>query len=125
MFRRVRKNFIIFIRTAKWKKSVDESVNFNEVDLLDPEETENMENLKKFAQDNNFNGCFRSSAKTGQNISESMEYLILEIIKKMEEIASKGTDGYVNDRQSVTLDPDKHNQEADQKRKRSNGGCCG
>jgi GTPase Era involved in 16S rRNA processing len=137
MFRRVRNNFIIFIRTAKWKKSVDESVNFNEegpipailvenkVDLLDPEEAENMENLKKFAQDNNFNGCFRSSAKTGQNISESMEYLILEIIKKMEEIASKGTDGYVNDRQSVTLDPDKHNQEADQKRKRSNGGCCG
>ena len=88
MFRRVRNNFIIFIRTAKWKKSVDESVNFNEegpipailvenkVDLLDPEEAENMENLKKFAQDNNFNGCFRSSAKTGQNISESMEYLI-------------------------------------------------
>ena len=84
-----------------------------------------MDTLKKYSEENGFNGYFRSSAKTGQNISESMEFLILEIIKKMEEIASKGNDGIVNDRQSLTLDPDKHNEEADQKRKRSNGGCCG
>ena len=84
-----------------------------------------MDNLKQFSAEYGFNGCFRCSAKTGYNIAESMEFLILEIIKKMEEIASKGNEGLVNDRQSVTLDPDKHNEEADQKRKKSNSGCCG
>ena len=84
-----------------------------------------MDHLKKYSEEKGFNGCFRSSAKTGQNIAESMEFLILEIIKKMEEIASKGNDVLINDRQSVTLDPDKHNEEADQKRKKSNSGCCG
>ena len=130
--------FIIFIifRTAKWKKSVDDSVAFyddgripailveNKVDLLGPEDAENIDRLKNFAETNEFNGFFRTSAKTGQNISESMQFLIIEIIKRMEEFALKGNEGLGNDRQSVALDPDKHNKEADKKRK-ANKGCCG
>ena len=36
-----------------------------------------------------------------------MEFLIKEIIKRLEEINAKGGEG--NNRQSVALDPDKHN----------------
>ena len=50
-----------------------------------------------------------------------MEFLIKDIIKRLEEINAKGGD--YNNRQSVALDPDKHNKEADAKRKKD-GGCC-
>ena len=52
-----------------------------------------------------------------------MEFLIKEIIKRLEEFNSKGGEG-TNNRQSVALDPDKHNKEADAKRKQEKGGCC-
>ena len=82
-----------------------------------------MDELNDFSQKNGFNGCFRTSAKTGKNISESMEFLIKEIISKLEEMNSKGNGDYKNERQSVTLDPDKHNKEADIRRKKD-GKCC-
>ncbi len=122
---------------SKWKQSVDDSVAFyddgkipailvdNKCDLLSPEDEENQQNLKKHSEELGFNGCFRTSAKTGKNIAESMQFLIIEIIKRMEDISSKGNE-LVNDRKSVTLDPDKHNKETDKKRKNGGGGgCCG
>ena len=51
----------------------------NKVDLLPEEEQDNDEELKKFSEDNGFNGYFRTSAKTGENIDESMDFLILEV----------------------------------------------
>ena len=51
-----------------------------------------------------------------------MEFLIKEIIKRLEEINAKGGEG--NNRQSVALDPDKHNKDTDAKRKQEKGGCC-
>ena len=128
--------FHIYFRAIKWKKSVDEAVSFyddgkipciiveNKVDLMDENELENMDALNQFSDENGFNGCFKTSAKTGQNISESMEFLIIEVIKRLEEISSNENAVAPVDRQSVTLDPDKHNKEADIKRK-NNGGCCG
>jgi hypothetical protein len=82
-----------------------------------------MEELNDFCQNNGFNGCFKTSAKTGKNISESMEFLIKVIIKRLEDLNSKGEDTN-KDRQSVALDPDKHNKVADIKRKQDGGGCC-
>ena len=122
--------------TLKWKNAVDEAVTFyddgqlpavlvqNKVDLLPEEEQDNVEELKKFSEENGFNGYFRASAKTGKNISESMEFLIKEIIKRLEEINSKGNADFNKDRGSVALDPDKHNKEADLKRKNETSGCC-
>jgi 50S ribosomal subunit-associated GTPase HflX len=95
----------------------------NKVDLLPEEEQDNMDELNDFSQKNGFTGCFKTSAKTGKNISESMEFLIKDIIKKLEEINAKGGENS-KDRQSVALDPDKHNKEADAKRKKDGGGCC-
>ena len=119
-----------------WKNAVDEAVTFyedgnipsiivqNKMDLLPEGEQDDIEELKKFSEENGFNGCFRTSAKTGKNIAESMEFLIKEVIKKLEEINSKGNEELNKGRESLQLDPEKHNKEADQKRKSENSGCC-
>ena len=96
----------------------------NKVDLLPEDEQDNIDELKQFSEENGFNGYFRASAKMGKNISESMEFLIKEIIKRLEEINSKGNADFNKERGSVALDPDKHNKEADLKRKNENKGCC-
>ena len=94
------------------------------MDLLDETDIENAE-LQEFAQKNDFCGSFRTSAKTGVNISESMEYLIKAIIKRMEDMQSKGNEVFTTDRKSVLLDPEKHSQaEAAAKRKKDKDGCC-
>ena len=87
------------------------------------DEQDNITELEEFSEKNGFTGCFKASAKTGKNIAESMEFLIKDIIKRLEEINAKGGEGIIN-RQSVALDPDKHNKEADMKRKQDKGGCC-
>ena len=88
-------NFYISFNSAiQWKSSVDEIACLpngeripcilveNKVDLLDEEEGEQdiNEELKEFAINNEFLGYFRTSAKTGYNISESIEFLIRNII---------------------------------------------
>ena len=95
----------------------------NKVDLLDNQELECPE-LQQFAQNGEFCGCFRTSAKTGVNISESMEFLIKTIIKRMEDMASKGNEVFTTERKSVALDPEKHSPQAAAKRKKDSGGCC-
>jgi hypothetical protein len=95
----------------------------NKVDLLDnPEQDE--QSLQAFAQSGEFCGSFRTSAKTGLNISESMEFLIKTIIKRMEDMSSKGNEVFTTERKSVALDPEKHNQAATAKRKKDSDGCC-
>ena len=125
----------LWISTLKWKGSVDEAATFldggklpcllveNKADLLENGEEEDP-SLQEFAQTNEFCGCFRTSAKTGLNISESMEYLIKTIIKRMEDMSSKGNEVFTTERKSVALDPEKHNQAAVAKRKKDQGGCC-
>ena len=87
--------------TIKWKNSVDESSRFldggklpcvlveNKVDLLAEDEVGNDEHLKSFAEQNEFIGSFRSSAKTGMNINESMEFLIRNVVDRMEKWEEK------------------------------------
>ena len=57
----------------------------NKADLLDDEKKDDPE-LNEFANKNGFDGAFRTSAKTGLNINESMTFLISNIIKRMERI---------------------------------------
>ena len=126
---------LIIYSTLKWKSSVDEVATFldggkipfllveNKVDLLDGDEV-NEPDLQQFAQNNGFCGNFKTSAKTGLNITESMEYLIKYIIKRMENMESKGNEVFTKSRISVTLDPEKYNQVSTIKRKPNNNGCC-
>ena len=53
-----------------------------------------------------------------------MEFLIKQIIKSLGDLNSKGNAEFNKDRGSLALDPDKHNKEADQKRKNEHSGCC-
>ena len=89
----------------KWKSSVDEVAVFfdggkipallveSKCDLLDNPEVED-ETLQEFAKVNNFIGSFRVSSKTGLNVAESIEFLIKNIIKRMEDMQEKGTDPF-------------------------------
>ena len=94
----------------------------NKLDLLE-DGNENDPSLQSFAQNNEFCGCFRTSAKTGVNISESMEYLIKNIIKRMEDVAQKGNEVFTTKRKSVAFDLEKYNEKAVSQRKKNNG-CC-
>ena len=120
--------------TLRWKGSVDEVATFldggklpcllveNKADLLEGDNAEKCPELEEFGSGNGFCGSFRTSAKTGLNINESMEYLIKNIIQRMESMQSKGNEVFTTERKSVALDPEKHNDVA-QKRKQKDG-CC-
>ena len=92
----------------------------NKADLLNPNQVNNVVSLKGFANSNNFIASFRTSAKTGYNIKESMSYLIEHILQRMSTITSKE---FTTDRNSVTLVPSKH-EKIDQIRDENKGGCC-
>ena len=42
-----------------------------------------MSDLRRFANENKFASCFRTSAKTGYNINEAMKYFIIKDQNKM------------------------------------------
>ena len=92
----------------------------NKIDLVD-DNSENDPDFESFAQTNEFCGCFKTSAKTGVNISESMEFLIKNIIKRMEDMSQKGNEVFTTERKSVALDPEKHNEKAVSQRKKNDG----
>lgn len=78
--------------TLKWKESLEQNINIenipiiiveNKCDLLGQSEEEynqGIEELKKFCDENNIKGCFRTSAMTGYGIENAMNFLIKEII---------------------------------------------
>ena len=130
-----KKNKLIYFflfSTINWKKAVDETERFldgnnvpcilveNKADLLNPNQLNDVVGLKGFANANNFIGSFRTSAKTGLNIDESMKFLIEHVLQRMSTINAKE---FTNDRTSVNLDPSKH-QNADNIREQQKGGCC-
>ena len=123
---------LLIYRTLNWKKSVDETERFldgknlpcvlveNKSDLLDQNKVNNLTELKKFAKENDFVGCFRTSAKTGYNIEEAMSFLIETVLDRMSKISSKE---FAPDRRTVTLDPEKH-ENNDNYRQQQKSGCC-
>ena len=92
----------------------------NKADLLEEGQVNNLTSLKEFADVNKFDECFRTSAKTGLNINESMKYLIESILKRMSKITSND---FSPDRISGTFDPSKHNNNANL-RSQQKGECC-
>ena len=56
------------------------------------------------------------------NVNESMQFLINNIIQRMEAVQSKGNEVFSAERKNVNLDPVKHN-ESGQKRKQKKD-CC-
>ena len=117
--------------TIKWKNTIDEIETFedgeklpcvlleNKVDMLDESKVNDMDELNIFCKNNGFVNCFRTSAKTGYNVNESMDFLIQEIIRRIEAMSSKELN---SNRNTVAIDPDKH-ADIDKLRKKQTG-CC-
>ena len=78
--------------TIKWKQSIQQNIDLekipiilieNKCDLLGNDETKynkDIGELNIFAENNDINKCFRTSALTGYNVEESLDFLIKEII---------------------------------------------
>jgi small GTP-binding protein len=54
----------------------------NKIDLVDENEL-NDEKILKFVKKNNFNGFYRTSAKTGKNVEEAFRAIIKELYNKV------------------------------------------
>ena len=119
----------------KWKNTVDENTKFldgtnipsilirNKVDLLENEDNnDDEEQMKEFCEKNSFLRSFKTSAKMGTNIDEAMNFLIHDIIDKMEKLAQNGNNPFEKDRKSLVLQPKKHTENA--KENSGMGGCC-
>jgi small GTP-binding protein len=91
-----------FENTVKWKKAIDDNTRFidetplpivlvqNKIDLVEQEELEKDEDeLKKFVDENGFLTFTRTSCKNKQNINETMDYLLANIIDRLEEYHKK------------------------------------
>ena len=121
-------------KSVKWKNTVDETARFldgtnipsilirNKIDLLENEENnDDEEQMKEFCEKNKFLRCFKTSAKTGTNIDEAMNFLISVIIDKMEALIQSGSNPFEKDRKSMVLQSAKHSEN----NKENNGmGCC-
>ena len=121
--------------SIKWKNTVDETARFldgsnipsilirNKIDLLENEDNnDDEEQMKEFCEKNNFLRCYKTSAKTGTNIDEAMNFLISTIIDKMESFSKNGENPFEKDRKSMVLQSSKHSE--NNKENNSMGGCC-
>ena len=121
--------------SIKWKNTVDETARFldgsnipsilirNKIDLLENEDNnDDEEQMKEFCEKNNFLRCYKTSAKTGTNIDEAMNFLISTIIDKMESLSKNGENPFEKDRKSMVLQSLKHSE--NNKENNSMGGCC-
>ncbi len=119
---------------VKWKNTVDETATFldgtkipailirNKIDLLNDEENiDDEEEIKDFCEKNSFLRCFKTSAKTGTNIDESMNFLISTIIDKMESLVQNGSNPFEKDRKSMVLQSNKHTENS---KDNNSAGCC-
>ena len=119
--------------SVKWKSSVDETAKFldgsnipsilirNKIDLLENDNNvDDEDQIKEFCEKNNFLRCYKTSAKTGTNIDEAMNFLISTIIDKMESLAQNGSNPFQKPRESLVLEKKKYTESKDNKL----GGCC-
>jgi small GTP-binding protein len=117
--------------TIKWKKALDDSENFpdqgkvpnilieNKVDLIEGKDANDNSKLEEFAKENGFDGCFKTSAKTGLNINETINKLMSIIVTRLNSVAEKEND---MNRQSLQVDPENHSEKDKYRTKQV--GCC-
>ena len=117
--------------TLKWKKSLDDAEQFpdgktipnmliqNKIDLVPEDQVKDMTKLENFCTENEFDCCFKVSAKTGYNVHESMDKLIDIIVKRIDEINLKE----INlNRDTLTIEPEIHCEKDKYRSKQTN--CC-
>ena len=84
--------------TIKWKESIEKCIDIkdipiimieNKCDLIGNDEEEynkDIYELKNFAENNNINKCFRTSALNGYGVEESILFLVNQIVGNQEPI---------------------------------------
>ena len=121
-------------KSINWKNTVDETARFldgtnipsilirNKIDLLENEDNnDDEEQMKEFCEKNKFLRCFKTSAKTGTNIEEAMNFLISNIIDRMDKIAQSGSNPFEKQRESLVLQKSKN---SDNNKDNNMNGCC-
>ncbi len=119
--------------TLNWKKSINENTRFldvqillcifivNKIDLVNEYFIENDSEIKKFDKDNNFDNLFKTSAKLGIGIDESMDYLIKNILERIEKFKNDNEKNPIEkNRLSLVLEKNKISDE----KININNDCC-
>ena len=116
----------------QWKQSLENFLDItnipgiimeNKCDLLGEEKDyeKDIDALKLFSEENNFSGAFRTSALNGYNIENGMNFLIDEIIRKIEINEKKNIKKAIND--DKTKNEDANIKKLTNKKEKSNK-CC-
>ena len=118
--------------SIKWKDSVDENTKFldgdllpsvlvrNKIDLLE-NDVQDDEEIKEFAEQHRFVNVFKTSAKMGIGIDECMEFIIGNIIDRLDKLAQEGKLPVEKERSSIILQSAKA---ANKPEEQSGGMCC-
>ena len=95
-----------------WKNSLNNMLDSQEIpqillenkcDLLGEDKyNEGFEELKKFANDNNINECYRTSALNGYNVEKAITFLISEIVETFDEEDLKSMSDLNSSRLKIT-----------------------
>lgn len=101
--------------SCKWKQEIDINTPFidggkmpclliqNKIDLVENEDNLDQEEIKKFVKENGYINYFNTSAKTGLRVNEAMDYLIHNIVDRLEEYIQKTGADISNERKSIVI----------------------
>ena len=120
--------------TLDWKKVINDESQFidgeklpfvliqNKIDLInDKNELDEIENQTKNVSENNgFTKYYMASVKENINIDESMQYLIANIIERLENYAAVGNEVFEDQKQRDTLQLNRHSSVRSRKKEK----CC-
>ena len=120
--------------TLDWKKVVNDESQFidgeklpfvliqNKIDLInDKNELDEIENqTKNISENNGFTKYYMASVKENINIDESMQYLIANIIERLENYAAVGNEVFEDQKQRDTLQLNRHSSVRSRKKEK----CC-
>jgi len=113
-----------------WKKTLDENeilpdgsnipniLILNKIDLINNDKKD-FNTIDEFVKKNKFDAWFKTSAKTGENINESMDTLLEIVINKLNDINENNSSHY---EKSYALEPRKCSE--NNKLRNKQNGCC-
>ena len=116
----------------KWKQSLGDFIDIanipgiimeNKCDLLGEEKDyeKDIDALKLFSEENDFSGAFRTSALNGYNIENGMNFLIDEMIRKIDINEKNNINNAINN--DKTKNEDVNSKKLTNKKEKSNK-CC-
>ena len=119
--------------TLKWKEVVYNESEFvdgdklpflfiqNKIDLINNEKLEQLkEETKIISEENNFIGFFMTSAKNNIGIDEAMDFLIENIIQRLEKYSSKNSNVFEDTQRHDTIQLRNYSESEEEDNKK----CC-